>query len=192
MQQGPSLGTVYHSIQHASFLNFWSEAWVFGQNQSNIFFSICWLKYSQFSGSVLSDLCKPMDCSTPHLPVHHQFLELAQTHVHRVSDAIQPSRPLLSPFPLAFILSQHQGLLWWAGSLHQVGKVFEFQFQHQSFQRTCTVDFLQNWLVWSPCSPRDSCLEYSPTPHFKSINSSVLSLLYGPTLTSIHEHWKKP
>ena len=50
--------------------------------------------------------------------------------------------------------------------------------------------FLEDWLVWSPCSPRDS-QESSPTPQFKSINSSVLSLLYGPTLTSIHDHWKK-
>jgi len=53
-------------------------------------------------------LCDPMDCSTPGFPVHHQLLELAQTHV-RVSDAIQPSHPLSSPSP-AFNLSQHQGL----------------------------------------------------------------------------------
>ena len=55
-------------------------------------------------------LCSPMDCSTPGLPVHHQLLEFTQTHVHRVSDAIQPSHPWLSPSPLAFNLSQHQGL----------------------------------------------------------------------------------
>ena len=52
----------------------------------------------------------PKDCSTPGFPVHHQLLELAQIHVHRVSDAIQASHPLLSPFPPAFNLSQHQGL----------------------------------------------------------------------------------
>ena len=57
-------------------------------------------------------LCDPMDCSTPGLPVHHQLRELAQTHVHWVSDAIQPSHPLLSPSPPAFSLSQHQGLFW--------------------------------------------------------------------------------
>ena len=51
-------------------------------------------------------LCNPMDCSTPGFPVHHQLPELAQTHVHRVSDAIQPSHPLLSPSPPAFNLSQ--------------------------------------------------------------------------------------
>ena len=55
-------------------------------------------------------LCDPMDCSTPGSPVHYQLLEFAQTHVHQVSDAIQPSRPLLSPSPPAFNLSQHQGL----------------------------------------------------------------------------------
>ena len=55
-------------------------------------------------------LCDPMDCSTPGFPVHHQLLELAQTHVHRVGDAIQPSHPLLSPSPPALNLSQHQGL----------------------------------------------------------------------------------
>ena len=55
-------------------------------------------------------LCNPMDCSTPVFPVHHQLLEFAQTHVHRVSDAIQPSHPLSSPSPPAFNLSQHQSL----------------------------------------------------------------------------------
>ena len=54
--------------------------------------------------------CDPMDCSMPGFPVHHQLPKLAQTHVHRVSDAIQPSHPLLSPSPPAFNLSQHQGL----------------------------------------------------------------------------------
>ena len=58
-------------------------------------------------------LCDPMDCSTPVLPVHHQLLKLAQTHVHQVSDAIQPSHPLSSPSPPAFYLSQHQGLFKW-------------------------------------------------------------------------------
>ena len=64
---------------------------------------------SQFSCSVVSDSCNPMDCSTPVLPVHHQLRDLAQAHVHRVSDTIQPSHTLLSPSP-AFNRSQHQGL----------------------------------------------------------------------------------
>ena len=134
-------------------------------------------------------LCDPMDCSTPGLPVHHQLQELTQTHVHRVSDAIQPSHPLSSPSPPAFALSQHQGLFKWVSSSHQVAKILEFQLQHQSFQWTPRTDLLKDGLVGSPCSPRDS-QESSPTPQFKSINSSVLSPLYSPTLTSIHDHWK--
>ena len=72
-----------------------------------------------------------MHWSTPRFPVLHQLLELTQTHVHRVSDAIQPSHPLLAPFS-AFSLSQLQGLFQWVGSLHQVAKVVELQLQHQS------------------------------------------------------------
>ena len=68
-------------------------------------------------------LCDPMDCSTPGLPVHHQFLEFAQTHVHRIGDAIQPSHPLSSPSPPAFNLSQHQGLSQWVSSSHQFSSV---------------------------------------------------------------------
>ena len=89
-----------------------------------------------------STLCNPMDCSTPGFLVHHQLLELVQTHVHGVSDAIQPSHPLLSPSPPAFNLSQHQGLFQWVSSLHQVAKVLEFQLQHQSFQWTPRTDLL--------------------------------------------------
>ena len=130
-------------------------------------------------------LCEPMECSMPGFPVLHHLLELAQTRVHWVSNAIQPSHPLSSPFP-AFILSQHQGLFSWVGSSHQVAKVLELQLQHQSFQWILRIAFLWNWLVWSPCSPRDS-EEASSTPQFKSMNSSVFSCHYGPTLTSIHE-----
>ena len=75
-----------------------------------------------------------MDCSTPGFPVHHQLLKLAQTHVHWVGDAIQPSHPLLSPSPPAFNLSQHQGLFQWVSSSHQVAKVLELLLQHQPFQ----------------------------------------------------------
>ena len=70
-------------------------------------------------------LCDPMDCSTPSLPVYHQLLELIQTHVHQVDDAIQLSHPLSSPSP-AFNLFQHQGLFKWVSSSHQVAKVLEF------------------------------------------------------------------
>ena len=72
-------------------------------------------------------LCDPMNRSTPGFPVHHQLLEFTQTHVHRVSDAIQPSCPLLSPSPPAPNPSQHQSLFQWVNSSHQVAKVLEFQ-----------------------------------------------------------------
>ena len=133
--------------------------------------------------------CDPMNRSTPGLPVHHQLLEFTQTHVHCVSDAIQPSHPLAMPFPPALYLSQHKGLFQWVKSSHEVAKILEFQLQHQSFQWTPRTDLLQNGLVGSPWSPRES-QESSPTPQFKSINSSVLSFLHSPTLTSIHDHWK--
>ena len=79
-------------------------------------------------------LCDSMDCSTPGLPVHHQLPEFTQTHVHQVTDAIQPSHALSPPSPLSFNLSQHQGLFKELGSLHQVAKVLEFKLQQQSFQ----------------------------------------------------------
>ena len=86
-----------------------------------------------------------MDCSTPGFPVHHQLPELAQTHVHQVSDAIQPSHPLPSPSPPTFNLSQGQGLFQWVSSSHQVAKVLGFQVQHQSLQWTL-VSFRMDWL----------------------------------------------
>ena len=145
----------------------------------------------QFSSVAQSypTLCDPMNRSMLGLPVYHQLPEFTQTHVHRVGDAIQPSHPLLSPSPPAPNPSQHQGLFKWVSSSHQVAKVLEFQLQHQSFQWTPRTDLPQDGLVGSPCSPRDS-QESSPTPWFKSINSSVLSLLYGPALTSVHDYWK--
>ena len=151
-----------------------------------------WLSYFsrvQYSSVVQSclTLCDPMSRSKPGLPVHHQLPESTQTHVHWISDTIQPSCPLSSPSSPALNLSQHQGLFKWVSSSHQVAKVLEFQLQHHSFQRNPRADLLQNGLVGSPCSPRDS-QESSPTPRLKSINSSVLNFLCSPTLTSIHDH----
>ena len=105
--------------------------------------------------------------------------------VYWVGDAIQPSNPLLSPSPPIFNLSWHQGLFQWVNSSHQVAKVLEFL----DFQWIFRTDFLQDWLVWSPWSPGDS-QESSLTPQFKGIYSSLLSFLYGPALTSIHDYWK--
>ena len=109
---------------------------------SYIFWCVC-VQFSQFSSVTQSclTLCDPVDCIMPGLPVHHQLPELAQTHVHRVGDAIQPTHPLSSP-SLAFSLSQHQGLFQWVSSSHQVAKVLEFQLQHQCFQWIFGTDFL--------------------------------------------------
>ena len=109
-------------------------------------------------------LCNPMNRSMPGLPVHHQFPEFTQTHVHRASDAIQPSHPLSSPSPPAPNPSQHQSLFQGVNSSHEVAKVLEFQLEHHSFQRNPRAD-LQNGLVGCPCSQRDS-QESSPTPQF--------------------------
>ena len=103
-----------------------------------------------------------MDCSTPGLPVHHQLLEFTQTHVHRVSDAIQPSHPLSSPSPPTFNLSQHQGLFQWVSSSHQVAKVLEFQLQHQSCQWIFRTDSLSNFPYFS--SGRGSRASLTPAP----------------------------
>ena len=101
----------------------------------------CMYQFSSVAQSCLT-LCDPMDCSIVGFPAHHQLLELSQTHVHRVSYAIQPSHPLSIPWPPAFKLSQHQDLFQWVSSLHQVAKVLEFQLQHQSFQWIFRTDFL--------------------------------------------------
>ena len=85
----------------------------------------------------------------------------------------------------------NQGLFKWVSSLHQVAKVLQFhlQHQHQSWLWIFRTDFLQDGLVGSPYCPGDS-QESSPAPQFRSFNSSALSFLHSPTLTSIHGHWK--
>ena len=101
----------------------------------------------QFSSVAQScpTLCNPMNRSMPGLPVHHQLPEFTQTHVYQVDDAIQPSNPLV--FPSEPNPSQHQGLFQWVSSSHEVAKVLEFQFQHQSFQWTPgLISFRVDWL----------------------------------------------
>ena len=113
----------------------------------------------QFSSVAQSrlTLCDPMDCSMPGLPVHHQLPEFTQTYVHRVGDVIQPSHPLSSPSPPALNLSQHQGLFKWVSSSHQVGKVLEFQLQHQCFHWKSLEGLIGRFCIlrinstWSQC-----------------------------------------
>ena len=149
----------------------------------------CFCHSVQFSSPAMSNSLRPHGLQHTSLPCPLLTPRACSNSCHWVDGAIQPSHPLLSPSPPPLNLSQHQGLFQWAGSSHQVAKVLEFQLQHQSFQLIFRIDFLQDWLVGSPCSPRDS-QESSPTPQLKSINSSVLSFLYSPTLTSIHDYWK--
>ena len=129
-------------------LNRWIKMWY-----------IYTMEYSvQFSSvtQLCLTICDPMNRSTSGPPVHHQHPEVTQTHAHRVGDAIQPSHPLSFPSPPAPNPSQHQGLFQWVNSSHEGAKVLEFQLQHQSFQWTPRTDLLQDGLVESPCSPRDS------------------------------------
>ena len=104
------------------------------------------VQFSSVTQSCLT-LCDPMNRSTSGLPVHHQLPELTQTHVHQVSDAIQISHPLSSPFPPAFNLSQHQGLFRWVSSLHQVAKYWSFSFSiSPSNKYSGLISFRMDWL----------------------------------------------
>ena len=143
----------------------------YNSSEWNYWFHIKPIQFNSVAQSCPT-LCDPMNCSMPGLPVHHQLPEFTQTHVHRVSDALQPSHPLLSSSPPALNPSQHQSLFQWVNTSHEVAKVLEFQLKYHSFQRNPRADLLQNGLVGSPCSPRDS-QESSPTPQFKSINSYI-------------------
>ena len=145
----------------------------------------------QFSSVAQScpTLCSPMDCSTPGFPVHHQLPELTQTHVHQVGDAIQVSHPLLSPFPPAPNPSQHQGLSNESTLPMRWPKYWSFSFSiSPSNEHPGLISFRMEWL--DLLAVQGTLKESSPTPQFKSINSSALSFLYSPTLTSIHDYWK--
>ena len=156
----------------------------------------------QFSSVAQScpTLCDPMDCSTPSLPVYQQLSEITQTHVHWVSDAIQPSHPLSSPSPPAFNLSQQQGLFKWVSSSHQVAKVLEFQLNISpsneysgliSFRIYCLDLLAVQGTLKSLLQHHSSkasilqCLDF-----FIVQVSQWYMILYSPTLTSIHDHWK--
>ena len=133
---------------------------------------MCFILHKECISSVQSLSCIWLFV-TPWTAAHQASLsvtklqELFQTLVHWVSDAIQLSHPLSSPLPPSLNPSQHQGLFQWVGSSHQVAKVLELQLQHQSFQWIFSVDFPQDWLVWSLCCPRGP-QESSPAPQFKS------------------------
>ena len=129
-----------------------------------------------------------MDCNTSGFPVLHQLLEFTQTQVHQVGDAIQPSHPLSSPSPPAFNLSYNQGLFNELVLCIRWPKYWSFSFSISPFNEyTGLISFRMDWLDLLAVQVTQ---ESSPTPQFKSINSSVLSFLYSPNLTSIHDNWK--
>ena len=108
---------------------FTDEIYTFLQRERNVPDGDRYPPPVQFSSvaQLCPTFCDPMNCSTPGLPLHHQLLDFTQTHVHQVSDAIQPSHPLSSPSPPAPNPSQHQSLFQWVNSSHEVAKVLEFQ-----------------------------------------------------------------
>ena len=130
-----------------------------------------------------------MDSSRPGFPVHHRPLELAQIHVHRVSDAIQPSHPLSSPLLPPSIFVSIRGFSNESAPHIRWSKYWSFHFNISPSNEYSGLIYFKNELVWYHSSPKDS-EESSPTPQFKGINSLVFSFLYDPTLTSIHDYGK--
>ena len=145
------------------------------------------LDHFQFSSVALScpTLCDPMNCSTPGLPVHHQLPEFTQTHVHWVSDAIQPSHPLSSPSSPAPNPSQHQyfpvsQLFAWGGQSTGVSALASLlPKKSQGWSPS-------EWTGWISLQSKGLSRVFSNT----TVHSLVLSFLHSPTLTSIHDHWK--
>ena len=132
-------------------------------------------------------ICYPMDCTMPGFPVRQQLVELAQSQVHRVSDAIKPSHPLSSPSPLPSVLPSigvfpNESLLpirW--------PKYWSFSFNiSPSSEYSGLISGLTGWIFFKSKGLSKS----SPPSQFKSLKSSVLRFLYSPTLTSIFHYWK--
>ena len=138
----------YRKKDQLRLLCFWSLV-IFFLFQALAFVHVWLRKNIQFSSVAQScpTLCDPMNHSTPGLPVHHQILESTQTHVHCLSDAIQPSHPLSSTSPPALNLSQHQGLFKWVSSSHQVAEDWSFSFNiSPSNEHPGLISFRMDWL----------------------------------------------
>ena len=130
-----------------------------------------------------------MGYGTSGFPVFHHLQEFAQIHVHWVGDTIESSYPLPPPSPFAFNPSQHQGLFYSEPTLCiRWPKYWSFTFSISTSSEYSELTPLGLTGLIS-CCPRDSHESY-PAPQFKGINSSALSPLYGPTLTSIYDYWK--
>ena len=137
---------------------------------------------AQFSSVAQScpALCDPMDRSTPDLPVPHQLPESAQTHVHCVGDAIQPSHPLSSPSPPALNLSQHQGLFKWVSTLHQEANILVFQLKEFKNKGCLLLSFCcsghkcpQTW-----AGSQDKHLQFCPSPVSREMHRTLVWIVY--------------
>ena len=160
------------------------------QNSMTVCAQVHFFSSVQFSSVAQScpTLCDPMNhstptpCPSPTPRIHLNSRPLSPWCHPAISSSVIPFSFCHQSLPASEIFPMSQLFTW-------VAKVLEFQLQHHSFQRNLRADLLQNGLVGFPCSPRDS-QESSPTPQFKSINSSALSLLHSPTLTSIQDQRK--
>ena len=129
-----------------------------------------------------------MDCNTEGFPIVYYLLEFAQIHVHWISDAIQPSRPLLSPSPPAFSLSQHQGLFCESALHNRWPKYWSFSFSiSPSNEYSGLISFRIDWFDLAVQGTLKSLLQHS------SSKASILwcsAFFYDPTLISVHDYWK--
>jgi len=144
---------------------------------------MCNIQFISSAAQSRQTLCNPMDCSTQGLPVHHQLMELTQTHVDRVGDAIQQSHPL-SPhqsFPASGSFPVSQFFTSGGRSIGASASVLPMNIHDW---------FPLGWTGWNCLQSKGLSQESSPTPQFKSINYLALSFLYSSTLTSIHDYWK--
>ena len=177
----------------------YGEFHLFVGKQSFVLFmpSTHWMKFTHLQFSSVAQLCLTlwdlMNCSMPGLPVHHHLLEFTQTHIHRVSDTIQPSHPLSSPSPPAPNPSQHQSLFQWVNSskLRRVSleqsKLFAWGIS-PSKEHPGLISFRMEWLdLLAVQGTLKSLLQHHNS---KASVLQCFSLLYGPTLTSIHDYWK--
>ena len=147
--------------------------------------SVSWLPSVQFSLVAHScpTLCDPVNWSTPGLPVHHQLSEPTQTHIHpTISSSVIPFSFCPQSFPASGSFPMSQLFASGGQSIGVSASTSVLPMKTQDWSPL-------GWTDWISLHPKDS-QESFPTPQFKSINSSALSFLYSPTLTSIHDHWK--
>ena len=152
-------------------------------------FLICICSCSvQFSCSILYETLQPHGLRMPGLPVHKQLPEFTQTHIHWVSDAYEPLHPLFSRSPSTFNLSQHQGLSN-ESVLHNRWPKYWSSASTSALPMNIQYWFSLGWPGWISLPSKGLSRVFSNTT-VKSINYLLLSFLYSPTLTSVHDYWK--